>query len=185
MGRESVASAKRRQPPRGARVAASLSAGLGRSVGEPLGGSIRSPLDRRVRLLAWLAGASDASTGAALLAAPELMLRLLAVPPVAEPIFLRWIGAFVLAVGLAYLYPFALAASRRKARLRVVFEVTAIARAAVALTVGSAILAGALAAAWWGVALFDLALAAAQVALLASWDDGKGDTALAGRGRAR
>jgi hypothetical protein len=116
-------------------------------------------------------GLCDAATGAALLAAPLWTLARMGIDPLpAEPVFQRWIGAFVLAVGLAYLYPFLLrgaGVARRRARLATVFEVTAIARGLVALTAGGAVATGALPLAWLGVPLFDAAVAGAQVVLLA------------------
>lgn len=115
-------------------------------------------------------GLCDAATGTALLAAPLWTLRQMGIEPLpAEPVFQRWIGAFVLAVGLAYLYPFLLRGAevaRRGERLATVFEVTALARAAVAATAGAAIAAGALPLAWLGVPLFDAAVVVVQVALL-------------------
>jgi len=123
---------------------------------------------RGVAAFAFAAGLCDAATGVALVAAPLWTLGRMGIEPLpAEPVYLRWIGAFVLAVGLAYLYPFLLAPGRRAARLATVFEVTALARGAVALTAGGAILAGELAPAWAGVPLFDAALAVAQLVLLA------------------
>jgi len=122
---------------------------------------------RGVAAFALGAGLCDAATGAALVAAPLWTLGRMGIDPLpVEPVYLRWIGAFVLAVGLAYLYPFLLATGRRAARLATVFEVTALARGAVALTAGGAILAGELASAWAGVPLFDAALAIAQLVLL-------------------
>lgn len=125
-------------------------------------------LSRGVAAFALAAGLCDAATGVALVAEPLWTLERMGIEPLpAEPVFLRWIGAFVLAVGVSYLYPFLLAPARRAARLATVFEVTALARGAVALTAGGAILAGDLAAAWAGVPLFDAALAIAQLVLLA------------------
>ena len=115
-------------------------------------------------------GLCDAATGVALLAAPLWTLARMGIEPLpTEPVFQRWIGAFVLAVGLAYLYPFLLRGAeraRRGDRLATVFEVTALARLAVALTAGGAIAAGALGPDWLGVPLFDAAVAVAQIALL-------------------
>jgi len=124
-------------------------------------------LSRGVAAFALAAGLCDTATGVALLAAPLWTLGRMGIEPLpAEPVFLRWIGAFVLAVGLAYLYPFLFAERRRASRLATVFEVTALARGAVALTAGGAILAGELAPAWAGVPLFDAALAITQLVLL-------------------
>ncbi len=60
------------------------------------------------------------------------MTALLGLEPAPPPAYASFIGAFVLAVGLAYLYPFLLAAAARAVRFRVVFEITAISRLAVA-----------------------------------------------------
>lgn len=117
-----------------------------------------------------LVGLSDSATGLALIAAPLWTLQQMGiVAPPAEPVFLRWIGAFVLAVGLAYLYPFLLRGSRPARfgeRLATVFEVTTLARTLVALVAGGAIATGALERAWLGVPLFDAAVAVVQVVVL-------------------
>jgi hypothetical protein len=127
-------------------------------------------LPRGVAAFAVAVGLCDATTGAALVAAPLWTLARLGIAPLpAEPVYQRWIGAFVLAVGLAYLYPFLLRGAevaRRGERLATVFEVTALVRAAVAATAGGAIACGALPLAWLGVPLFDAAVVWAQVALL-------------------
>jgi hypothetical protein len=123
-----------------------------------------------------LAGLCDAATGVLLVVAPLLTLRLMRIePPPAEPAYVRFLGAFVLSVGIAYLLAFLpLAAARR--RRRTVIEVTAVTRGVVALVVGTAIAAGALTASWWPVAAFDGGLCLLQVAVLAghgaAWLDG-------------
>lgn len=123
-----------------------------------------------VALFAIAVGLCDAATGAALIAIPLWTLRQMGIATMpAEPVFVRWIGAFVLAVGLAYLYPFVLRAGcprRRRDRLRTVFEVTFLARALVAVVAGGAIAAGSLERAWLGVPLFDAAVAVTQLVLL-------------------
>lgn len=115
-------------------------------------------------------GSCDTATGLALIAAPLSTLKLMGIAIVpTEPVFVRWIGAFVLAVGLSYFYPFALrdgGAVRFGERLAAVFEVTSLARTLVALVAGGAIAAGLLERAWFGVPLFDAAVAASQVVLL-------------------
>ncbi len=123
---------------------------------------------RAVLLLAALAGASDASTGVVLMLAPRLALSALGLPVPADTIFLRWIGVFVFVVGLAYAYPFLWREPHaRAARLCAAFELTAVARLAVAGFVAVAVGAGALEFGWLGVGAFDAALALAQIALLA------------------
>ena len=127
-------------------------------------------LPRGVAGFSLAVGLCDAATGLALIAAPLWTLGRMgiAVPP-AEPVFVRWIGAFVLAVGLSYLYPFLLRASgsaRLGERLATVFEVTTLARGLVAVVAGGAIAGGLLERAWLGVPLFDAAVAAVQIVLL-------------------
>jgi hypothetical protein len=104
-----------------------------------------------------VAGFSDTSTGALLIAAPLFTIRLLglAVPRDAMP-FLSFIGAFVMAVGLSYLYG-ALLVRRASgsARLEAVWLLTAIIRSSVAVFVIAAVLSGSLAAGWLAIAGFD------------------------------
>lgn len=113
-----------------------------------------------------LAGVCDASTGALLLGAPDRVTALLRLEPAPPPAYAAFIGAFVLAVGLSYLYPFLLAAEERAARCRVVFETTAISRLAVASFLAAAIASGALGASWAAVLATDLALGGFQAAWL-------------------
>lgn len=128
---------------------------------------------RIVTALALLCGGSDTLTGLGLLIAPLPLLSAMGIHPLpAEPVFQRWIGAFVFGVGVSYLYPYFVARHdlrARFARLRTVFEVTAMMRLFVALSVGGAIAAGELERAWGTVAAFDFAVALAQVALLRNW----------------
>lgn len=104
-----------------------------------------------------VAGLSDASTGALLIAAPLFTLRMmgLAVPSDATP-FLSFIGAFVLAVGLAYLYG-ALLVRRTSGvpRLEAVWLLTAMIRSSVAIFVVAAVLNGSLSPGWLTIAVFD------------------------------
>ena len=118
------------------------------------------------RLLA-LFGLCDLATGLALLAAPAALFRLPGLGPApADPIFVRWIGVFVASVGASYLYPWLGARQWLPARLGTIAEVTALQRTAVALFVAVAVVTGALAPGWLGVAAFDGAVAAAQVAIV-------------------
>jgi hypothetical protein len=104
-----------------------------------------------------IAGASDTSTGALLIAAPVFTLRMMgvSVPYDATP-FLSFIGAFVLAVGLSYLYG-ALLVRRTGGmpRLEAVWLLTAIIRSSVAIFVLGAVLNHTLAPAWLSIAVFD------------------------------
>lgn len=127
-------------------------------------------LPRGVAAFSLAVGLCDAATGLALIATPLWTLGLMGIAaPPAEPVFVRWIGAFVLAVGLSYIYPFLLrdgGTARLGERLATVFEVTALARALVAVVAGAAIGSGLLERAWLGVPLFDAAVAAIQIVLL-------------------
>jgi H+/Cl- antiporter ClcA len=74
-------------------------------------------------------GAMDASTGLLLVFAPQFTLKLMKIPPLdpAAWVFLQWIGAFVGAVGLSYL--FALRSDQERA---VVWKITALVRLVIA-----------------------------------------------------
>ncbi len=121
---------------------------------------------RLITVYCLLAGACDAVTGVLLVSAPIATLKLMRIAELpAEPIYLRFIGAFVGGVGLVYLYPF-LYRGWSDARLTVVLEVTALVRLCVALFLGISIAQGALAATWSTVLLTDLLLAVAQIWML-------------------
>jgi len=104
-----------------------------------------------------IAGVSDASTGALLIVAPVFTIRMMgmSVPRDATP-FLSFIGSFVLAVGISYLYG-AMLIHRTDGvpRLEAVWLLTAIIRSSVAIFVLAAVLSGTLAAGWLTIAIFD------------------------------
>jgi quinol-cytochrome oxidoreductase complex cytochrome b subunit len=117
-----------------------------------------------------VAGYCDFLTGVLLLAAPAFTLASMGVTATpAEPILLRFVGVFVASVGFSYLYPWLLDPRSRLARVRTVFEVTALVRLAVAAFVGAGVLGGALEMSWSTVAATDLAFAAVQIAALRRW----------------
>jgi hypothetical protein len=104
-----------------------------------------------------LIGLSDTLTGALLMIAPEFTLRLmhLHAPDDALP-YLSFIGAFVLSVGLACLYGANVIIRRGSpCKLEVVWLLTAITRASVAIFVITQILANTLEAGWLTVAVTD------------------------------
>jgi hypothetical protein len=104
-----------------------------------------------------LTGLSDTLTGALLIAAPAFTLGLmrLDVPADALP-YLSFIGAFVFSVGLACLYGALLIVRRKEpAKLGVVWLLTAITRASIAIFVVSQIAAHTLEAGWICVAIAD------------------------------
>ena len=104
-----------------------------------------------------IAGISDTSTGVLLIAAPVFTVRMMgvSVPYDATP-FLSFIGAFVLAVGLSYLYG-ALLVRRTGAvpRLEAVWLLTAIIRSSVAIFVLGAVVNRTLSPGWLTIAVFD------------------------------
>jgi hypothetical protein len=112
-----------------------------------------------------VAGLSDTVTGALLLFVPGLTLHLMHVSAGAAALpFLSYIGAFVLSVGIAYLYGISLAMhAGSRAKLEVVWLLTALTRGLVALFVTSSIVRGSLETGWIDVALWDGLLALVQV----------------------
>ncbi|MGA3080800.1 MAG: hypothetical protein ABSD44_05400 [Terracidiphilus sp.] len=104
-----------------------------------------------------LIGISDTLTGALLIVAPEFTLRLMGVRAPADALpFLSFIGAFVLSVGIACLYGARVMVRRGSpCKLEVVWLLTAISRASVAIFIAGQILAHTLEAGWLAVALSD------------------------------
>jgi hypothetical protein len=102
-------------------------------------------------------GLSDTVTGALLMIAPELTLRLMMLHVANDSIpFLSFIGAFVLSVGLACLYGGLIVTRGEFAtRLGVVWLLTAITRGSVAMFVIAAVAAGRLETGWLTVAACD------------------------------
>jgi hypothetical protein len=119
-----------------------------------------------------LIGLSDTLTGALLLVAPELALRLMRLHAPADALpFVSFIGAFVFSVGVACLYGAVVIVRRRNAcKLEVIWLLTAITRASVAIFVVAQILARGLEAGWIAVALFDGACSLIQaIGLRKGW----------------
>jgi hypothetical protein len=124
-------------------------------------------MNKRNLLLAYqlLTGASDTATGTLLLLAPVLTLHLMKLQaPTDALVFLSYMGAFVLSVGIACLYGALLATQRSTAeKIEVVWLLTAITRGIVAVFVAVKIASGQLEMGWIAVALSDGALAAVQL----------------------
>lgn len=121
--------------------------------------------------LALAAGISDTLTGLLLIGAPTDTLALLGIAAPTDPMMVRFIGNFVLGVGLSTLYPLMSQPRRRWHRLAVAFEVASLVRLLVAIFLGSAILSQLLATAWWIVAACDLTLATLMlIARPKAWD---------------
>ena len=115
-----------------------------------------------------LAGLSDVITGALLIAAPLMTLRLMHIHAVpAEPVYMRFIGAFVGAAGCMLLLPFAFAAGPRRDRMTEgILAAATTVRVIIAIFSATAVASGALAAAWLSVTFTDALVAAVQIALL-------------------
>jgi hypothetical protein len=130
-------------------------------------------MKRRI-LLAYqlLTGLSDATTGLLLIFAPALTLRLMRLHEISGALpFLSFAGAFVLSVGIACLYG-AFLATRADfvAKLEVVWLLTAITRALVAVFIVSKIASGSFEVRWATVAVSDGALALIQwIGLWKGW----------------
>jgi hypothetical protein len=116
------------------------------------------------------AGAGDSTTGGLLLLSPSVTLGFLGIADVAtHAVYLRFIGVFVGAVGLAYAAPWFLPRWRgNQARLMAMIELTAFVRLAVALFVAAACIVGALASPWLTVGIFDASVALVQLAMRAN-----------------
>lgn len=112
-----------------------------------------------------LAGLCDASTGVLLLIAPAWTLRLMDIARPPEPlVFASYIGVFVFAVGLSYLWSLAFwPLSARTAQLwQAQWTVTALVRSLVAVFVSVQVMTGALEPRWISVAGTDAVFALIQ-----------------------
>jgi hypothetical protein len=100
---------------------------------------------------------SDTSTGALLMIAPEFTLRLMGLrAPSDSLIFVSFIGAFVMSVGFACFYgAFLVYGGGCRTKLEIVWLVTALTRASVAIFVMGQLLACTLDAGWLTVAAAD------------------------------
>lgn len=115
--------------------------------------------------LAWGAGGMDLATGIGLVAAPAWTLARMGVAvPGAEALgFVRFVGAFVGAVGATYLW----ATVRPRERLRVVFGATMWLRGAAGTFTGVAVATGMMERGWGAVTATDWSLVIVQAWLLA------------------
>ncbi|MGC4074567.1 MAG: DUF4345 family protein [Nibricoccus sp.] len=124
------------------------------------------------RLFALAAGLLDFATGVALVFFPAQLLPLMrvTVPTDDALVFLRFVGAFVAAVGASYLWAWS---RRDPAHLRFVFTFTVIFRFAAGTYSAAAITRGWLSPAWLSVPVTDLVLVCAQLWLLRQpiWSD--------------
>lgn len=129
---------------------------------------MKFPVQRLAWWLALGAGGLDFCTGLGLAFAPAEALPLmgLAVPGAEALIWLRWVGAFVWAVGASYLLALLLGG---ETRLRACLELTLPFRLAAGVFGAVAVARGWLSPLWAGVPATDFALVAAQLWLLRRW----------------
>lgn len=127
---------------------------------------MNTPTPNRIGIgLCLVAGGLDFGTGLGLVTVPQWILPLMGVeiPGSDGMVYLRFVGAFVAAVGASYLW--ALAAPQE--RLRTVLGVTILFRLAAGSYSLAAIALGTLPIAWISVPLTDFGLVALQSWLLA------------------
>ena len=124
-----------------------------------------SRLRTMLLLYQWLAGCCDSATGLLLVFAPALALRLMGLTIVPQPLaLLSYVGVFVLAVGLSYLW-IALEGPpewANRARWRTQWQITALVRTLVAIFVLAQVASGGLELRWLSVAATDGCFAAIQ-----------------------
>ncbi len=118
------------------------------------------------------AGGADALTGALLVAEPALALQWMGLRAPADAMpFIAYIGSFVLAVGLCYLYGAMLVwRCGCISKVETIWLLTAIVRISVAAFVFTSVLSRALDVGWSTVGVFDCACALIQaVGLRKGW----------------
>ncbi len=122
----------------------------------------------RVRLGVAAVGAMDFATGLALVFAPVVTLELMRVPvPGAEAlVYLRWVGAFVGAVGASYLLAVRDGGLQLETRLVAVLKFTLVFRLVAGCYSAAAIWNGWLGGMWASVPATDLGLVALQLWVL-------------------
>ncbi len=122
---------------------------------------------RLVTAVSLMAGGGDFATGLLLLNQPAWTLGLLGVPIPGDLVLVQYIGVFVGCVGLIYGWGlWTYLHQGDPARLRTVWEMTALFRFSVCAFVGVSVLQTKLHPAWLSVALVDGFWALLQVALL-------------------
>jgi hypothetical protein len=111
-----------------------------------------------------VAGCCDTATGALLMMAPAFTLSMMMLrAPDDAMVYISFIGSFVLATGLAYLYGASLVLREGcPTKLQVLWLLTALTRSCVAISVTAQVLAGTLSAGWMTVAVTDAAFVLIQ-----------------------
>ncbi len=125
----------------------------------------KNKLEQFAVWLALGAGGLDFCTGLGLVFVPTVLLKLLGAAPLGSEalVYLRWIGAFVAAVGFSYLWSLW---RRDIALLRAALELTIWFRLAAGTYSAWVIATGLLPLSWASVPVADFALATAQIWLL-------------------
>lgn len=118
-----------------------------------------------IKAITLLLGLMDTATGMLLVLSPQATLRLMAIDVVyTDWVFIRFVGAFVLAVGSTYLLGLlSVIRGNNWQELRQVWKMTAWIRAIICLFTTGSIAAGWLDPSWAGVPLTDGMVAAAQI----------------------
>lgn len=115
------------------------------------------------RALALFAAVADLGSGLGLMLLPHRVLGWMRVPLTADLTYVRFLGAFVAAVGLSYAW---LLGQRSAATWRAGLQITLLFRVVVGTFAGVAMLTHNLSSAWWFVPAADFAFAAVQAGLL-------------------
>jgi hypothetical protein len=123
----------------------------------------------------WVAGLCDTSTGLLLIAAPAWTLRIMGLSVIPQPVaFVRYIGVFVLSVGLTYLWAAAQwpLSPRDNIAWSTQWKITALIRTLVAVFILWQVATAAIESRWITVAFSDGAFAIIQwIGLRKGWLD--------------
>jgi len=134
---------------------------------------MNAPPRRWLILYQYIAGLCDTGTGLLLIVAPAWTLRLMGLTIIPQPVvFVRYIGVFVLSVGLTYLWAVARWPLTSHAHIgwSAQWKITALVRTLVAVFVVGQIASSALESRWISVALSDGAFAMIQwIGLRKGW----------------
>ena len=134
---------------------------------------MNSALGRRLLLFQWAAGACDTGTGILLVLSPRWTFSLMRLKVLPQPVaFARFVGVFVLCVGLSYLWAAVGWPLRRgfRGHWQAQWSITALVRSSVALLLACQIAFGAIERGWFAVVLTDGILALIQwVGLARGW----------------
>lgn len=118
--------------------------------------------------IGWFCFFGDGITGLMLLASPLFALKMMGVEEVpTDPVYIRYIGVFVMCAGLFYAVPrFSADEGQRLSAWQTVFVCTGVLRVCIALFVTWAMWQGLLGRGWSSVPVYDITLALIQFWLL-------------------